>query len=220
MRSKIIGVAVFTASLCLVLACITVNIYFPEAAVKQAASEIVDEVRQQNTNDKDTAQPAIKGQGTVSRSGGFSLVPAAFALQETSVSNPTIRALKDSLKQRFPDLRPFYDAGNVGENNTGFVEVRDDGALSLKDKAALRDLVRDENSDRTKLYAEVAMALEHRREPDRPHPENIRRELDRQRGARLVGAERGRRMGQEVVVMGFYKLLGSDYNIRQERRKT
>ncbi len=159
MRSKIIGVAVFTASLCLVLACITVNIYFPEAAVKQAASEIVDEVRQQNTNDKDTAQPAIKGQGTVSRSGGFSLVPAAFALQETSVSNPTIRALKDSLKQRFPDLRPFYDAGNVGESNTGFVEVRDDGALSLKDKAALRDLVRDENSDRTKLYAEVAMAL-------------------------------------------------------------
>ncbi len=63
MRSKIIGVAVFTASLCLVLACITVNIYFPEAAVKQAASEIVDEVRQQNTNDKDTAEPAIRGQG-------------------------------------------------------------------------------------------------------------------------------------------------------------
>ena len=159
MRSKIIGVAVFTASLCLVLACITVNIYFPEAAVKQAASEIVDEVRQQNTNDKDTAEPAIKGQGPVSRSGGFSLVPAAFALQETSVSNPTIRAIKDSLKQRFPELRPFYDGGHVGESNTGFVEVRDDGALSLKDKAALRGLVRDENSDRTKLYAEVAMAL-------------------------------------------------------------
>ena len=28
-----------------VLACITVNIYFPEATVKQAAAEIVDEIR-------------------------------------------------------------------------------------------------------------------------------------------------------------------------------
>jgi uncharacterized protein YdbL (DUF1318 family) len=159
MRSKIIGAAVITASLCLVLACITVNIYFPEAAVRQAASEIVDEVRQQKTIDKEAAEPAIRGRGTASRSGGFSLVPAAFALQETSVSNPTIRALKDSLKLRFPDLRPFYDGGQIGEINTGFVEVRDDGGLGLKDKAALRDLVRDENSDRTRLYAEVAKAL-------------------------------------------------------------
>ncbi len=31
--------------LLLALACITVNIYFPEATVKQAAAEIVDEIR-------------------------------------------------------------------------------------------------------------------------------------------------------------------------------
>jgi len=157
MKSKVIGLAVFAATLSLALACITVNIYFPEAAVKQAASEIVDEVRQQNIKDQSQPEPVKKQ--TVSRNEGFSLVPAAFAQQETTVSTPTIRALKDSLKQRFPALKPYYDAGNVGENNNGFVEVRDDSALSLKDKAALRDLVRDENNDRTKLYAEVAKAL-------------------------------------------------------------
>jgi len=157
MKSKAVGLAAFAASLCLVLACITVNIYFPEAAVKQAADQIVDEVRQQNTKDDGRAEPVKKQ--TVSRNGGLSLVPAAFAQQETSVSTPTIRALKESLKQRFPGLKPYYDGGNIGENNTGFVEIRDDGALSLKDKAALRDLVRDENNDRTKLYAEVAKAL-------------------------------------------------------------
>lgn len=157
MRSKTIGLAVLTAPLCLVLACITVNIYFPEAAVKQAAAEIVDEVRPQAANDKGKAEPAIKE--TASRSSGFSLVPAAFAQEETSVSTPTIRALKDAMKLRFPDLKPYYDAGNLGENNAGFVEVRDDSALSLKDKAGLRDLVRNENGDRTKLYAEVARAL-------------------------------------------------------------
>jgi uncharacterized protein YdbL (DUF1318 family) len=157
MKSKVIRLAVFAASLSLALACITVNIYFPEAAVQQAASEIVDEVRQQNVKDKGQAEPAKKQ--TVSRNEGFSLVPAAFAQQETSVSTPTIRAIKDSMKQRFPALKAYYDGGNLGENNTGFVEVRDDGGLSLKDKAAVRDLVRDENNDRTKLYAEVAKAL-------------------------------------------------------------
>ncbi len=157
MKSKAIGLAIFGASLSLALACITVNIYFPEAAVQQAASEIVDEVRQQNAKDKPPAEPEKKQME--SRNTGFSLVPAAFAQQETSVSTPTIRAIKDSMKQRFGALKPYYDGGNLGENNNGFVEVRDDGALSLKDKASLRDLVRDENSDRTKLYAEVAKAL-------------------------------------------------------------
>ena len=157
MKSQAIGLAALAASLSLALACITVNIYFPEAAVKQAASEIVDEVRQQNIKDQSQSEPVKKQ--TVSRNEGFSLVPAAFAQQETTVSSPTIRAVKDSLKQRFPALKPYYDAGHVGENNNGFVEVRDDSALSLKDKASLRDLVRDENNDRTKLYAEVAKAL-------------------------------------------------------------
>jgi uncharacterized protein YdbL (DUF1318 family) len=157
MRSKGTALTAFAASCVLALACITVNVYFPEAAVKQAAGEIVQEVRHQDTTAKPPAEPVKKQ--TLSRAAGFSFVPAAFAQQETTVSAPTIRAIKDSLKQRFPTLKPFYDAGNIGENNSGFVEVRNDGSLSLKDKATLRDLVRDENSDRTKLYAEVAKAL-------------------------------------------------------------
>ena len=53
----------------------------------------------------------------------------------------------------------MLDAGNIGENNKGLVDVRDEGGLNLKDKAALRGLVKDENGDRMKLYAEVAKAL-------------------------------------------------------------
>jgi uncharacterized protein YdbL (DUF1318 family) len=157
MKSKGIALAALAATCGLALACITVNIYFPEAAVKQAASEIVQEVRSQAPADKTPTEPPKKQ--TLSRGASFSFVPAAFAQQETTVSSPSIRAIKDSIKQRFPSLKPFYDAGNIGENNNGFVEVRNDGSLSLKDKATLRDLVRDENNDRTKLYAEVAKAL-------------------------------------------------------------
>ena len=158
MKTKFVGLALFALSLTLILACITVNIYFPEATVKKAADEIVDEIRKKDAKDK-TAPEAIKEEVGMSRHAGFTLVPAAFAQEATNVSNPAIRALKEAMKRRFPDLKPLFDAGNIGENNNGLVEVRDEGGLNLKDKAALRGLVKDENSDRMKLYAEVAKAL-------------------------------------------------------------
>ncbi len=140
-----------------VLACITVNIYFPEATVKQAAAEIVDEIRK--TEGEKKAPEALAGLPEHSRAPRFALVPAAFAQEATNVSTPAIRALKDSMKDRFPTLKPYFDAGNVGETNKGFLEVRDESGLNLQAKAALRNAVRDENGDRTKLYAEVAKAL-------------------------------------------------------------
>jgi uncharacterized protein YdbL (DUF1318 family) len=156
MKHLVFGAA--AAGLTLVLACITVNIYFPEATVKKAADEIVEEIRKRDAKDK-TATKVNEEEEQTAQSTGFSFVPKAFAQQETNVSNPAIRALKDSMKQRFPNLKPFYDSGSVGETNDGLVEVREEGGLDLKAKAALRGMVKDENSDRTKLYAEVAKAL-------------------------------------------------------------
>ena len=145
------------AGLVFVLACITVNIYFPEATVKQAAAEIVDEIRKTDAGKKgpeaSLERPALR------EAASFSFVPAAYAQEETTVSTPAIRALKDSMKGRYPSLKPYFDAGNIGETNKGMLEVRDEAGLNLQAKAALRNLVRDENGDRTKLYAEVAKAL-------------------------------------------------------------
>lgn len=158
MKTKFVGLALFALFLTLILACITVNIYFPEATVKKAADEIVDEIRKKDAREK-TAPEAIKEEARMSQHAGFTLVSAVFAQEATNVSNPAIRALKDAMKRRFPSLKPLFDAGNIGENNNGLVEVQDEGGLNLKDKAALRGLVKDENSDRMKLYAEVAKAL-------------------------------------------------------------
>jgi len=143
--------------LAFVVACITVNIYFPEATVKQAAAEIVDEIRKTDAAKK--APEAVAQLPAPRESSPFSLVPAAYAQQETTVSTPAIRALKDSMRARFASLKPFFDAGNIGESNKGLLEVRDEAGLNLQAKAALRNLVKDENSDRTQLYAEVAKAL-------------------------------------------------------------
>lgn len=138
--------------------CITVNIYFPEATVKKAAEEIVDEIRKKDEKDKGKLE-SEKTILPISQRSAFLFVPAAYAQEETNVSTPAIRALKQSLKDRFPNLKVFFDSGSLGEGNNGYVEVRDESGLSLKDKAALRNLVKDENNDRMNLYAEVAKAL-------------------------------------------------------------
>ena len=140
-----------------VLACITVNIYFPEATVKQAAEEIVDEIRKKDA--EKSGQEAVKKLASLPDPAPFSFVPGAYAQEATSVSTPAIRALKEAMKNRFPALKPYFDGSNVGETNKGMVEVRDEAGLNLQAKAALRNLVKDENGDRTKLYAEVAKSL-------------------------------------------------------------
>jgi len=149
--------SVTAVGLVFILACITVNIYFPEATVKQAAEEIVDEIRKKDA--EKSGQEAVKKLASLPESAPFSFVPAAYAQEATSVSTPAIRALKEAMKNRFPALKPYFDGGNVGETNKGLLEVRDEAGLNLQAKAALRNMVKDENGDRTKLYAEVAKAL-------------------------------------------------------------
>ncbi|MEN6561475.1 MAG: DUF1318 domain-containing protein [Acidobacteriota bacterium] len=157
MKKRYALATALAAGLVFVLACITVNIYFPEATVKQAAAEIVDEIRKTDA-EKKAAEPVAELTGPRG-SAAFSLVPAAYAQEATSVSTPAIRALKESMKNRFVSLQPYFAAGNIGESNKGLLDVRDEAGLNLQAKAALRNLVKDENGDRTKLYAEVAKAL-------------------------------------------------------------
>ena len=157
MRKRYTVGSIAAVGLVFVLACITVNIYFPEATVKQAAEQIVDEIRKKDA--EKTGEDAIKKLTSLQESASFSIVPAAYAQEATSVSTPAIRALKEAMKNRFPALKPYFDGGNVGETNKGLLEVRDEAGLNLQAKGALRNLAKDENGDRTKLYAEVAKAL-------------------------------------------------------------
>jgi uncharacterized protein YdbL (DUF1318 family) len=157
MKKRYAAGSVAAVGLVFILACITVNIYFPEATVKQAAEQIVDEIRKKDA--EKGGQEAVKKLASLSESGPFSFVPAAYAQEATNVSTPAIRAVKEAMKNRFPALKPYYDGGNIGETNKGMVEVRDEAGLNLQAKAALRNLAKDENGDRTKLYAEVAKAL-------------------------------------------------------------
>ena len=151
-----LGVVAALSTAC-TLACITVNIYFPEATVRQTAEEIVNDIQQKAT-EKAGAEP-IKQLSAVPRPVSFSFIPMAYAQEETTVSNPAIRALKESISDHLAALMPSFAGGNVGLTNKGLVAIRNEEGLNLQAKAALRKLVKEDNGDRMKLYEEVAKAL-------------------------------------------------------------
>src|SRR4030042_463063 len=86
-------------------------------------------------------------------------VGTAFAQEESTVSNPAIRALKESIADHLASMMPSFAAGKIGLTNKGLVEIRDEAGLNLQPQAALRKLVKEDNADRMKLYEEVAKAL-------------------------------------------------------------
>ncbi len=142
----------------LVASCVTVNVYFPAAAVQKAADEIVEDVT------KDTAAPPAQKPGPTSQLKGylqyFSLGPKEAHAQQVDirVSTPAIRAIRDTMRGLFQQLRPYYEKGAVGENNNGFVELRDTGSLNLQERGTVTNLVQQQNKQRTALYNEIATA--------------------------------------------------------------
>jgi uncharacterized protein YdbL (DUF1318 family) len=142
------------------VSCVTVNIYFPASAIQKAADEMVDDIRGKDLKPEQKPEPKKDQSSWLERIQLAQLgVSEAYAAPlDIDVSTPAIRGLKDSMKNRFPALQPFYGMGVLGETSKGFVEIRNADALSLKDRADLNRLSQQENSDRSALYAEILRA--------------------------------------------------------------
>ena len=145
--------------------CVTINIYFPAAAVEKAADRIVDEVwGDESTNPKkEEEQDKIGPQSRIKDSIWFvirTLGPREAFAQEAdiNVTTPAIRALTDSIQARADSIKSFMDSGNVGISNDGLLVIRSAEGLNLKDKARLTRLIEAENNDRNALYAEITKA--------------------------------------------------------------
>jgi uncharacterized protein YdbL (DUF1318 family) len=155
MFKRSLFVALFFAS-----ACVTVNIYFPAAAVERAADQIVKETWGEPADPEKTApQPQSRYFGLPSALATLSFLGVAHAQEaDINVSNPAIRALKDSIKKRSDAIKPYMDRGNVGIAQDGLLVIRNNDGLSLKQRAELKQLIAAENRDREALYAEIAKA--------------------------------------------------------------
>jgi uncharacterized protein YdbL (DUF1318 family) len=155
MLKRSIFLAVFFAT-----ACVTVNIYFPAAAVERAADQIVKETWGGASEPAKTpAQPQSSNSKTPMPRLSLGFIGVAHAQEaDINVSNPAIRALKDSIKQRSEAIKPYMDRGTVGIAQDGLLAIRSSDGLSLKERAEVKQLVDAENRDRESLYSEIAKA--------------------------------------------------------------
>lgn len=145
-------------SLFILFACVTINIYFPAEKVESVAGEIVDEIRGQPGGEKEKSPGDPKD--SFLRRIRLALSPTtAWAQEAVEVSNPTIRALKDRMKGRYAQMKPYYQNGMLKEDGNGYVSLGATGGLGLKERRDLNALVEAENKDRKRLYEEVAKAL-------------------------------------------------------------
>lgn len=154
----------------LAAACVTINVYFPEAAAEQAADRIIDKVRGEPTATDDTgaslesseppAEPVL-----IAAARHFVSFMIADAHAQGAVDfdkpSPEKTALENSLAKRFPQLKPYFDSGAIGANETGAIEIRDRNLVPLKDRNALLQLVTAQNNDWNALYAEIARVNDH-----------------------------------------------------------
>jgi uncharacterized protein len=155
-------------------ACVTINVYFPEEAVKDLSEKIEDAVAREAAKDEAAAEPAQSGGGMASLSTGWVKEIAAFAVTvvahviappvyaqevvEPEISNPAIRRIIQSRGARVDELDRFKASGAIGENKEAEVEVRDLQSLALADRAAVQRLVKAENDDREQMFKEIAAA--------------------------------------------------------------
>jgi uncharacterized protein YdbL (DUF1318 family) len=150
----------------IITSCVTINIYFPAAAVEKAADRIVEEVWGGKGVEQQKQDELInqgEPQSLLLDSLYFVMTAIgpgeAFAAEpDVNVTTPAIRALKDSIQQRAASITPFMDSGNAGIADSGLLAIRTSDGLGLKDKAALSRLIDAENRDREALYSEIAKA--------------------------------------------------------------
>jgi uncharacterized protein YdbL (DUF1318 family) len=154
MLKRVLLIAAF-----LISACVTVNIYFPAAAVERAAEQIVKETWGGPAAPAKMPAPQSSYRFAPVRWVSLILVSDAHAQEaDINVSNPAIRALKESIKERSAAIKPFMDRGNIGIAQDGLLAVRSTDGLNLKERAETKQLVDAENRDRENLYAEIAKA--------------------------------------------------------------
>lgn len=172
MKKKIF---VWLAALCcgLFTACavITINVYFPEKAAKEAYKSLDDMMlkSQPSTSDKPPVKeeqvprgPESQPQSLLDRYLPISLVATAYAADAESdalaievASMPEVTTAYAEMSQRLPRLTALFDSGAIGLTSQGLVTVRDKSKVLPADEA----VVAAENKSRKIVVSAMAKAI-------------------------------------------------------------
>ena len=160
------------AGLLAACAIITVNVYFPEKAVKEAYKSLDDMLLTRDQGKPPStdvpAEPQQKPAETQPQSRlrnlapGWSLVATAWAAENYAddlavelSSMPEVLKAYDDMSARLPWLVARLDSGVVGLTNQGLIEVRDLARATPQDAG----LVKAENTSRKVVITGMAKAI-------------------------------------------------------------
>ncbi len=160
---------VLTALAVALVGCVTINVYFPEAAAQKAADQFIG-----NVLDKAgaAAKPAPTEQKPDPKSGGAQpsamlldlLIPSAQAAETPNIRIQTAatEAISARMQGRFSGaLGDLLSSGAAGFTRDGMVAMRDAAKVPLSQRAQATATIADENRDRAALYREIALANNH-----------------------------------------------------------
>ena len=150
-------------ALLILMSCVTINIYFPEAAAEKAADRIIEDVWGEDAANTPATEPQSRTNQDLPIAKQLLnwLVPTAQAQADININSPAINALQNKMKARHDQLQPFYQSGAIGLTQDGLIALRDAKAVALKDRNVINSLIAEENQDRKALYAEIARANGH-----------------------------------------------------------
>lgn len=172
MRRRLAVDAFFALATAFTLGCLTINVYFPEAEIKDLSEQIESEVQKKaaekgpgSSTEPDAEDPGgdgvPSGGGAFGIEGLFGITPAHAqdVVPAPEVTNPAIRKIIDLRARRLPEINRYKSLGVIGENNRALLEVRAIDSLDdLKARAEVQRLVKAENADREELFREIAAA--------------------------------------------------------------
>lgn len=145
--------------------CVTINVYFPEAAAQKAADQFIGNIlgdpATPDTPAPKTPPPTDKQPSAMLLD---LLIPSAYAADtpDIRIQTAATEALRASMRTRFKaEMSALLDSGAAGFTKDGMVAMRDAAKVPLNKRAQASAAVSAENRDRAALYREIANANGH-----------------------------------------------------------
>ncbi len=159
---------ILTAAFVALAGCVTINVYFPEAAAQKAAGQFIDNVLGEPARTTPPMDKPVPASPQADHQPSAMLldliIPAAHAadVPDLRVETPATAAIRARMQTRFRGaLGTLLDSGAVGFTRDGMVAMHDAAKLPLSQRAQAAGVIADENRDRAQLYREIASANGH-----------------------------------------------------------
>ena len=163
MNKRTVRNALLLGVTAVLVACVTINVYFPEAAAERAADRFIqDVIGPEEGADEVSALERESVFDPLAILAGILIPPAHAQSANIDIESPQINAIKQRMVQRQREhLADWLDAGAIGLDNSGLIAIRDRRAVSLAERRRLEQVVSEENADRRAVYREIAVANGH-----------------------------------------------------------